>query len=172
MRRLAVHPLVSALLCSGVISLSSPQAFAQAPILPKEFRTAISLNGQTVGSWTLLERNGVLYASQEAFEAWQIRRRIGAEGISHAGQTWYPLASKIRRHNSSTSISSSTISIFSAAIISLPSCNKNLAFSLLCKLWIRLGSNHYPNYIPLYHSYQTNVVRYKVLIKWVILFRQ
>ncbi len=93
MRRLAVHPLVSALLCAGMIALCLPQATAQTSLAPKELRTAISLNGQAVGIWTLLDRSGVLYASQEAFEAWQIRRRLGAEGISHAGQTWYALAS-------------------------------------------------------------------------------
>ena len=93
MQRLAVHPLVSALLCAGMMALCVPLAVAQTPIPIKELRAAISLNGQGVGSWTLLDRSGVLYASQEAFEAWQIRRRLGAEGISHAGQTWYPLAS-------------------------------------------------------------------------------
>jgi outer membrane usher protein len=93
LRQLAVHPLMSALLCSSLISLCLPQAHAQAPVASKEFRTEVNLNGQAVGVWTLLDRNGVLYVSQEAFEAWQIRRRVGAEGISHAGQTWYALAS-------------------------------------------------------------------------------
>ena len=93
MQRSAIRPLVSALLFSGLTALSLPASFAQSGISPKELRTAVSLNGQAVGFWTLLDRNGVLYASQEAFEAWQIRRRLGAEGISHAGQTWYALAS-------------------------------------------------------------------------------
>ncbi|MFM7332641.1 MAG: fimbria/pilus outer membrane usher protein, partial [Brachymonas sp.] len=56
-------------------------------------RTNVSVNGQAVGFWTLIDRAGVLYASQEAFEAEQIRCRVGAEGIQHAGQAWYPLAS-------------------------------------------------------------------------------
>ena len=59
----------------------------------REISSAIVLNGQAVGHWVLLEISGILYASAEAFEAWQIRRRISAEGISHAGQIWYPLSS-------------------------------------------------------------------------------
>lgn len=93
MQRSTVRPLVSALLFSGLIALSLPESWAQSVIDAKELRTAISLNGQAVGTWTLLDRNGVLYASQNAFEAWQLRRRVGAEGINHAGQTWYALAS-------------------------------------------------------------------------------
>jgi outer membrane usher protein len=95
------YPLVSvlgsALLTAGLLtaSLSAPIAWAQTQPAAdiKELRSNILLNGQAVGGWTLLDRAGVLYASQEAFEAWQIRRRVGAEGINHAGQTWYPLAS-------------------------------------------------------------------------------
>ena len=103
MPRMPAHPTVStlgfALVLAGLIaaSLQPTHAFAQnaAQASPpvKELRTNISLNGQAVGAWTLLDRAGVLYASQEAFEMWQIRRRLGAEGISHAGQIWYPLAS-------------------------------------------------------------------------------
>jgi outer membrane usher protein len=99
MQRRPAHPLVSALFCAGLLAWCLPPqpAFAQsnAPskLSIKELRANINLNGQAVGEWTLLDRSGVLYASQEAFEAWQLSRRLGAEGISHAGQTWYPLAS-------------------------------------------------------------------------------
>jgi outer membrane usher protein len=94
MQRYAQIPLVTALVCAGLIAAQS--TFAQnssTNATPREINTAIVLNGQAVGRWTLLERAGVLYASGEAFEAWQIRLRVGAEGINHAGQTWYPLAS-------------------------------------------------------------------------------
>jgi outer membrane usher protein len=101
MQRRPAYPLVSvlgaALISAGLLANCLPEANAQSTPASasaiKELRANISLNGQAVGAWTLLDRAGVLYASHEAFEAWQIRRRLGAEGISHAGQTWYPLAS-------------------------------------------------------------------------------
>jgi outer membrane usher protein len=94
MQRYNQIPLVTALVCAGLFTAQSTLAqSASTTATPREIATAIVLNGQAVGRWTLLERAGVLYASGEAFEAWQIRRRVGAEGINHAGQTWYPLAS-------------------------------------------------------------------------------
>ena len=103
MPSMPAHPTVSqlgfALVLAGLITasleptLALAQNTAQANASAKELRANITLNGQAVGAWALLDRAGVLYASQEAFEMWQIRRRLGAEGISHAGQIWYSLAS-------------------------------------------------------------------------------
>lgn len=99
MMRPPLCSLVSALSLAGLIASSLPLAAGAQPqqnlgAVARELPSQhITLNGQAVGAWVLLERAGVLYASSEAFQAWNIRRRIGAEGISHAGQTWYPLAS-------------------------------------------------------------------------------
>jgi outer membrane usher protein len=103
MQRLTKLPLASALGLAGCVALGAislgghPASMAQtrtgsAEAL-REISSQIVLNGQAIGAWTLLERGGILYASASTFEAWQIRRRVGAESLNHAGQNWFPLAS-------------------------------------------------------------------------------
>lgn len=53
----------------------------------------ISINGTPHGRWNLLDRNGVFYAPQEAFTAWQVKRRVNAESFEFRGQNYFPLAS-------------------------------------------------------------------------------
>lgn len=57
-------------------------------LLPLE----VNVNSAQGGSWTLLERNGLLYAPAEAFEEWRVNRRPNAQGVDYRGQTWYPLS--------------------------------------------------------------------------------
>ena len=57
-------------------------------LLPLE----VSVNGASVGSWVLLERNGILYAPAEAFSEWRVNRRAAAVPFTHQGQPWYPLS--------------------------------------------------------------------------------
>lgn len=53
----------------------------------------VTVNGSPGGAWTLLERNGMLFAPEEAFEEWRVKRRPNAEALSYRDQTWYPLSS-------------------------------------------------------------------------------
>lgn len=52
----------------------------------------ISINGAHAGMWTLMERDGVLHAPEDAFTEWRLQRRPGAPAVSFRGQTWYALA--------------------------------------------------------------------------------
>jgi outer membrane usher protein len=58
-------------------------------ILPLE----VSVNGAKASSWTLLERDGTLYAPVDAFDEWRLNRAPGVASITHLGQQWFPLAS-------------------------------------------------------------------------------
>lgn len=78
----------------AVIGLFSAQTGTYAQTPPSaEFSAQVTVNGQAVGSWPILDRDGVLYASTQAFEHWQVRRRPNAQGISHQHQTWFALTS-------------------------------------------------------------------------------
>ena len=57
-------------------------------LLPLE----VFINSSKGGVWTLLERKGVLYAPDEAFEEWRLSHRPSAEGIEFQGQKWYALS--------------------------------------------------------------------------------
>ncbi|MGE4239683.1 fimbria/pilus outer membrane usher protein [Ramlibacter sp.] len=65
---------------------ASPRAPAQR-FIPLE----VTVNNSPSGSWTLLEREGVLYAPAEAFDEWRLQRRPGAPSAQARGQTWYSL---------------------------------------------------------------------------------
>ena len=53
----------------------------------------VRINSASVGPWTLIERNGQLYATEEAFEEWRVNRRAAAQAIEFRGQRWYALSS-------------------------------------------------------------------------------
>lgn len=57
-------------------------------LLPLE----VTVNGGPVGSWTLLERDGVLYATADAFEEWRLTRLSTLEPFPYRDQLWYPLS--------------------------------------------------------------------------------
>lgn len=104
-----LKPLTAALLAAGCLSSALAQNVSPRPpssatpaptpqvavpalterLLPLE----VSINGAMGGAWTLFERDGVLYAPEDAFEEWRVKRRPNAVGVSYRGQTWYPLAS-------------------------------------------------------------------------------
>lgn len=50
-----------------------------------------TVNGQKVGTWPFVERQGVLYASSEALEEWRIRMQPGAQSITVRGMKYWPL---------------------------------------------------------------------------------
>ena len=53
----------------------------------------VSINGEEVGSWVLLERDGTLFAPVDAFTEWRINRRPSAEPMLYQGRQWYALSS-------------------------------------------------------------------------------
>ncbi|HEY0665771.1 MAG TPA: fimbria/pilus outer membrane usher protein [Gallionella sp.] len=59
-------------------------------ILPLE----VIINGARSGTWLLLERNGAIYAPQEAFTEWRVQLPPDAQPIDFQlhGQTYWPLA--------------------------------------------------------------------------------
>ncbi|MGH6641014.1 MAG: fimbria/pilus outer membrane usher protein, partial [Polaromonas sp.] len=89
--------VATAVLCCG------PQVHAQsaAPAnVPATARAAndrllpleVFINSTKGGVWTLLERNGILYAPDEAFEEWRLNRRASAQDIQFQGQKWTALS--------------------------------------------------------------------------------
>ncbi|UUZ65091.1 fimbria/pilus outer membrane usher protein [Polaromonas sp. P1-6] len=71
--------------------ISSPSAAARSAndrLLPLE----VFINSTKGGVWTLLERNGVLYAPADAFEEWRLNHQPSAQDIQFQGQPWYPLS--------------------------------------------------------------------------------
>ncbi|MCY0858728.1 fimbria/pilus outer membrane usher protein [Cupriavidus sp. D39] len=76
---------------SKILSSASNSSAASGPhgmrLLPLE----IVLNGANVGSWTLLESHGELYAPAEAFEEWRVTLKHGEQAIEYRNQRWYAL---------------------------------------------------------------------------------
>ncbi len=69
----------------------APATRPEAPgkLLPLEVR----VNGANVGNWLLLEKDGKLYATPDAFDEWRLSRDTSAQGVPYRNRVWYPLAS-------------------------------------------------------------------------------
>ena len=97
--------LFAAAAIAAVVSLAVPDANAQtggetiqrrsvnppaAPsrLVPFDAR----LNGRALGSWTLLQRSGVLYLRVADLAVWGLRPAMNALVHEEQGQLWYPLA--------------------------------------------------------------------------------
>jgi len=52
----------------------------------------VMIDGVSTGRWTVLERNGVLFASDSLLEQWRLSRRSNAVSVPFNGQDWYSLA--------------------------------------------------------------------------------
>ncbi len=86
---------------SAPATASRAPAATPAPAPPRDAATGetrlvpleVTINGAKTGNWLLMERNGMLYAPEDAFEEWRLNRRPDARAISERGQTWYSLAS-------------------------------------------------------------------------------
>jgi outer membrane usher protein len=52
----------------------------------------VLINKAPGGSWVLLDRNGVLYAPEEAFAEWRLARQANIPGVEFRGQKWLPLS--------------------------------------------------------------------------------
>jgi outer membrane usher protein len=57
-------------------------------LLPVE----VMVNKASVGQWTLLEREGTLYAPSEAFSEWRVQRPQDVPPVTYRGQPWYALS--------------------------------------------------------------------------------
>jgi outer membrane usher protein len=51
----------------------------------------VTVNGEKVGTWPFVERQGVLHASAEALEEWRLRVPAGAESITVRSVRYWPL---------------------------------------------------------------------------------
>lgn len=67
---------------------------APAPAQPRRERLVpleVSINTMQAGNWLLMERDGALYAPEEALAEWRIEKPAGAP-LEARGTNWYPLA--------------------------------------------------------------------------------
>lgn len=92
---LILPALLLAVLPHAVLSQTPAPAQAAANPAQRErlIPLEVSVNNAPGGSWALLERDGVLYAPEEALEEWRLNRRADAAPLRHRGQNWYPLGS-------------------------------------------------------------------------------
>jgi outer membrane usher protein len=78
-------------------SLSVPPAREAAasrsaePGAPLPMAVEVFINNARAGDWLVLDVDGALHATQEAFDAWRVMRPAGAPAFSYRGELWYPL---------------------------------------------------------------------------------
>lgn len=77
---------------AATASSSEPRASLDEPVTLRLRPLDVQVNGAAVGNWVLLDRNGILLATQDALDEWRISRRPDWLPLQHRGQTWYPLA--------------------------------------------------------------------------------
>ncbi|MCY7371115.1 MAG: fimbria/pilus outer membrane usher protein [Polaromonas sp.] len=91
---LVVWPLFG--LCATASAQPAPAVtagtFSQSDQANRLIPLDVTVNNSKAGSWTLLERSGMLYASDDALTEWRIKRRLDSPGMSYRGQSWYLLA--------------------------------------------------------------------------------
>lgn len=93
-------PLVAALSAMGlqVNAVAQNAASAQMPEMRAASKNArlipfeVRINDAPGGMWTLLEANGALYATADAFEEWRVQRNANALPLEYRSQAWYPLS--------------------------------------------------------------------------------
>ncbi|MEP7155537.1 MAG: fimbria/pilus outer membrane usher protein [Betaproteobacteria bacterium] len=85
---------------SGVLpaSLAVGQPGKPAPVAARESQGQmltldVTIDGRPSGRWTLLDRNGVLFAADNLLQQWGLARRVNAASVRIDGQDWYSLAS-------------------------------------------------------------------------------
>ena len=76
--------VVCACLCSApTLAAAEPDR-----LLPLE----LVINGQKSGTWLLLEHDGKLYATHDAFEDWRVQLNRETQSIIYKGQNYWPLS--------------------------------------------------------------------------------
>lgn len=53
----------------------------------------VTVNGVPVGRWSVLDRQGMVLATDAAWSRWALRRPPSASAVQQDGQSWYPLMS-------------------------------------------------------------------------------
>src|SRR5688500_5226731 len=87
--RAALRGLALCLLLSGGVAAWGQGSPARSErLLPLE----VFVNGAKSGVWTLLDRNGLLYAPADAFEEWRLIRSASGQSVFFQGQDWHPLS--------------------------------------------------------------------------------
>jgi outer membrane usher protein len=84
---------IFAVLCPGIALAQSQTPTATDKNKQQLLPLDVSINGAKPSSWTLLEREGTLYAPADAFIEWRLKRDPAAKPISYLGQQWYALTS-------------------------------------------------------------------------------
>ncbi|HEV2432327.1 MAG TPA: hypothetical protein VGT43_12535, partial [Burkholderiales bacterium] len=59
---------------------------------PRPMPVEVFINNARAGDWLLLDVNGALHATQEAFDAWRVVRPADVPALPYRGELWYPLA--------------------------------------------------------------------------------
>src|SRR6185369_8793683 len=89
-KQLRLFGLLFTLAVTQVFAAQAPEPVeARLRVYPLEVR----LNGAPVGIWPIVERNGVLFAPPEAFEAWRVQRQPDAQPIEYKGLSYFSLSS-------------------------------------------------------------------------------
>jgi outer membrane usher protein len=74
------------------LTLKLEEALAPRPRLPQLLPLEVLINGVRAGDWVLLDVNGELHATADAFEEWRVLRPPQSRPAEHRGELWYPLA--------------------------------------------------------------------------------
>ena len=88
----SARPEWGAALCLlAVLSTATAQPFPTPPRADRYRPLEVRVNQAPGGTWTLLERDGKLYAPQEAFGDWRLNRPPAHAAITVRGEPWYAL---------------------------------------------------------------------------------
>lgn len=89
MSSLSAEPPIVRIASASIPPLKATPKLEKDRLLPLD----ITVNSAPTGQWLLLERNGVLYAPEDAFKNWRLQREKGAQTIQVHKITWLPLSS-------------------------------------------------------------------------------
>lgn len=65
---------------------------ANPPARDKLMPLQVFINSAPGGDWVLLDRDGVLFAPEDAFDEWRLARQPGLPALKARGQNWLPLS--------------------------------------------------------------------------------
>jgi outer membrane usher protein len=70
---------------------NAAQESNDAQVAVKLMPVDVVVNNSEGGQWILLQRNGILYAPEEAFVEWRLNISDDAQSVEYRGQKWIPL---------------------------------------------------------------------------------
>jgi outer membrane usher protein len=77
---------------ASAASAASAAPAANPPTRDRLMPLQVFINNAPGGQWVLLDRNGALFAPEEAFDEWRLTRQPGIPPVQYRGQSWLPLA--------------------------------------------------------------------------------